>query len=194
MSNKSKRNQQAQSNRRSIFAIVAFILLLTAAYIGYVVLSETYGESTLDTTTTSSAIGQPVPNFTVTDVSGKSVSLKDFLGKPVVINFWASWCPPCKGEMPYFQKAYETYGSEITFLMVDLTDGTRETEAAARRYIAEQGYTFPFYFDHQSRTASSWGIASIPSSYFVDQDGNLAALQIGALTEAQLEAAIGKIR
>ena len=85
------------------------------------------------------------PNFTVYDADGKPVKLSDFRGKPVVLNFWASWCPPCKSEMPDFQKEFEVQGSQVQFLVVNLTDGSRETVATASAYIAQQGYTFPCF-------------------------------------------------
>ena len=87
------------------------------------------------------------PDFTVYDADGNEVHLSDFRGKPVVLNFWASWCGPCKMEMPDLEKAYQEYGDQIQFMLVDLTDGSQETVEKASAFIKEQGYTFPVFYD-----------------------------------------------
>ena len=105
------------------------------------------------------------PNFTVYDLDGNPVKLWDLRGKPVVLNFWASWCGPCKMEMPHFEAAYQTYGDQIHFLIVDLTDGSRETVEVAQAYLDEQGYTFPAYFDSTQEAAMTYGVNAIPSTF-----------------------------
>ena len=129
---------------------------------------------------------EPVPDFTMTDRDGGEVRLSDFFGTPVVVNFWASWCPPCKGEMPHFQEAFGAYGGEIAFLMVDLTDGQRETVETAEAFLAENGYTFPAYFDTALEGAYTYGVKSIPMTLFLRADGALSAYQIGALERETL--------
>ena len=122
------------------------------------------------------------PNFTVQDMNGNNVSLSDFKGKPVVINFWASWCPPCKAEMPDYEKMYKEYAPKgVVFMMVDLTDGSRETVPIAKKFLQDSGYTFTAYFDVKSSAANAYGISSIPTSIFVDRDGNVASGFIGMI-------------
>ena len=134
------------------------------------------------------------PDFSVVDAEGRPVNLTDFFGKPIVLNFWASWCGPCKMEMPDFQKAWEQYGSDVHFLMVNLTDGARETVETADRYIDEQGFTFPVYFDTRSSAAITYGVMSIPTTYFINADGVPVAQAAGALNAATLEKGLGMIR
>ena len=134
-----------------------------------------------------------VPDFTVYDAAGSAVTLHSFFGKPVVLNFWASWCGPCKSEMPDFQKAYEAYGNDIHFVMVNLTDGGRETVEKAQSFIDQQGYTFPVYFDTDVDAAMTYGVASIPTTYFIGADGSPVAWGQGALNAATLERGIGMI-
>ena len=125
----------------------------------------------------------PVPDFTVVDIDGNTVSLSDFAGKPVIINFWASWCDPCKMEMPYFHAAWETYGEEIQFLMVNLHEGFGDTMEDAQALLEEKGYGFPVYYDTESLAAMYYGVYSVPRTFFVDKNGNLFDAAIGSLPE-----------
>ena len=133
------------------------------------------------------------PDFTGVDMDGTEVTLSDFRGKPVVLNFWASWCGPCKMEMPDFQQAYETYGDEIHFLMVNLTDGGRETVEIASDFIARQGYTFPVYFDTNYSAAMAYATNAIPVTFFIGAEGEAVAYGQGALDAATLQRGIDMI-
>lgn len=148
-------------------------------------------------TAASDVQGQPepvkAPDFTVYDGEGNEVRLSDYQGKPVIINFWASWCGPCKSEMPEFQAAYEEYGQEIEFLMVNLTDGYRETQEKAEEYLEEQGYTFPVYFDTDSDAAITYGVMGIPTTYFIDAEGNAVAAAASALDGETLQIGIDMV-
>jgi len=130
------------------------------------------------------------PDFTVTDTYGNPVKLSELRGKPVVLNFWASWCPPCKAEMPDFEAMYQKYGKDVTFMMVDLTDGQNETVEKAKQHIADNGYTFPVYFDTRLEASNTYGITSIPQSFFINAEGSLVTFAKGMLTGERLEAYI----
>lgn len=136
------------------------------------------------------------PDFSMTDENGEKVSLSDYFGKPVMLNFWATWCGPCKMEMPHFDKAYQEYQDRMNFLIVDLTDGSRDTVESASAFIEEEGYSFPIFFDTEGEGAYTYGIDSIPTTFFINADGTLEAYQIGALTEellmGQLEKMVGQ--
>ena len=133
------------------------------------------------------------PDFTVYDGDGNEVSLSDFVGKPVVLNFWASWCGPCKSEMPDLDEAYSEYGEEIHFLMVNMTGDSRETAEAAAAYIEENGFSFPVFYDTDSDAAITYGVTSLPTTYFIDAEGNAIAQGRGALDMETLKRGISMI-
>ena len=132
-------------------------------------------------------------DFTVYEEEGNAVKLSDFEGKPVVLNFWASWCGPCKSEMPDFEEAYGEYGEEIQFLMVNMTDGYHETIESAKKLITDSGYTFPVYYDTDLEAAKAYSVYSIPVTYFIDKDGYMTAYAQGALDKATLQKGIDLI-
>ena len=134
------------------------------------------------------------PNVTILDAAGKEVQLHSLVGKPIILNFWASWCPPCKQEMPDFEAAYKEYGSEIQFMMVNMTDGGRETISSAKEYIASQGYSFPVYFDTKQEAAIEYGVSAIPTTYFINAQGNIIAYAAGAITAQHLEQGISMMQ
>ena len=136
---------------------------------------------------------EKVPDFTVYDNDGNEVKLSDFEGKAVVLNFWASWCGSCKSEMPDFQELYEQYGEDINFVMVNMTDGGRETLEHAKKFIEKQGYTFPVYFDTEYDAATVYGVRTIPTTYFIDKDGYGQAMGRGMLSKEMIEEGIGYI-
>ena len=133
------------------------------------------------------------PDFTVYDLDGNEVKLSDFIGKPVVLNFWASWCGPCKLEMPDFNEKYQELGDEVQFLMINLTDGSGETLESASGFIAEQGYVFPVFYDAASDAANTYGIYSIPTTFFIDAEGYAIAQATGAIDAETLQRGIDMI-
>ncbi len=133
------------------------------------------------------------PDFTVYDLEGNPVKLSDFIGKPVVLNFWASWCGPCKSEMPDFDEAYAQLGDNIHFLMVNMTDGSRETVEIASSFIAEQGYSFPVFYDTDSEAAYAYSVYSLPTTFFIDAEGQAIAQATGAIDMETLQRGISMI-
>ena len=128
-----------------------------------------------------------------TEAPTEPVKLSDFRGKPVVLNFWASWCGPCRREMPDFQVAYEKYKEDIHFLFVNMTDGSRETVESASSFLTDSGFTFPVYYDTQMDAAIAFSVYSLPTTYFIDESGAVLAYGRGALNMATLEKSIGYI-
>ncbi len=127
------------------------------------------------------------------DVEGNEVMLSDYFGKPMVLNFWASWCPPCQAEMPHFEAAYQELGEDVQFFMVDLVDGSRETVEVGQQFIDDAGYTFPIFFDTSGISSYYYGLQSIPSTFFLDAEGNVVYGVRGGLSAEALQAGIDEI-
>lgn len=133
------------------------------------------------------------PDFTVYDFDGNAFRMSDFIGKPTIINFWATWCPYCVDEMPYFEDSFKKYGEDINFVMIDSVDGQRETKEKAEKFIKKNGFTFPVYYDTDQTAVVTYGAYSLPTSVFIDGDGYVVAYHPGMLTAELLQIGIGLI-
>ena len=157
-------------------------------------LNQGVGQQTNSTTesTTEKVNKNSAPDFTVTDINGNKVNLSDYKGKPVVVNFWATWCYYCKVEMPDFNEAYKEY-PDVQFLMVNATGTNGETVKTAKAYIEEEKYEFPVFFDTQHDALKTYGVSSFPQTIFIDKDGNIVSQRIGMLSKDVLVQEIEKI-
>ncbi|MBE6887410.1 MAG: TlpA family protein disulfide reductase [Ruminococcaceae bacterium] len=132
-------------------------------------------------------------DFVVYDAQNNEVKLSDYIGKPIILNFWASWCGPCKSEMPAFEEKYKEYGDEIQFMMVNVTDGDRDTFDSAVAFIEDSGYTFPAFYDTQLDASGKYYVYYLPTTYFIDADGYLVTYATSALSEEVLQTGIDMI-
>ncbi|ALX50537.1 cytochrome C biogenesis protein [Lentibacillus amyloliquefaciens] len=116
--------------------------------------------------------GQYAPDFKVETLSGDTFQLSDLRGQKVIMNFWASWCGPCKDEMPEMQKFYEEYGDKVEVVAVNLT-GNDSGVKAVEEYVNKNGYTYPVPLDKDSKIQEQYDIYNIPTTYFIGTDGKV---------------------
>lgn len=156
-------------------------------------------ETEVPETTTYETTASPTPerdepraaDFTVYDENGNAVRLSDYLGKPIVLNFWASWCGPCMREMPHFNEKYLELSGDVVFLMVNVTN--YDTVSAAKAVINENGYSFPILFDTYGEANETYGVTGFPTTYFIDAEGYLMAYARGSISAETLQEQIDLI-
>ena len=131
--------------------------------------------------------GQPLSDFSLENLEGETVRLSDFKGQVVLINAWATWCPPCVAEMPDLQAYYQAHQHE-NFTILGINAGDSRSQAVA--FVNQQGITFPILLDPQVDLLSSLGVNSFPTSILIDVAGVVQSIHIGMYTAQELDAAI----
>jgi cytochrome c biogenesis protein CcmG/thiol:disulfide interchange protein DsbE len=142
------------------------------------------------TATPAPEVGRLAPGFTLSTPDGQPVSLTELRGQVVLVNFWATWCPPCRAEMPAIQAAYERYGPQGFTVLAVTAD---EDLPAVRAFFAERGLTFPALLDHDGAVHEGYLASTLPSSFFVDREGVIRAVQHGPMTEVMLDAHLARL-
>ena len=155
--------------------------------------NTTQSNSNNNTTTTKpiginpDAIKTKAIDFKLKDLDGKELSLSDLKGKKVFINFWATWCPPCKAEMPEIEKIYqETKDSDLVIVAIEIG----EPLSTVKPFINNNKYNFKVLLDLDQSVATKYGISAIPTSYFIDKNGNIVSKNVGAMDIDQMKASI----
>lgn len=132
-------------------------------------------------------VGKAPPDFTVHTAIG-AVPLSQLRGKPVILNFWASWCPPCTDELPYFQRAMQAYGNRIVVVTV-----SNEAAGVARAYLQQHKFELPVMEDPDGKVFSAYAIPPIPGTVVLDASGNVAYISAGGLSWQELQSAIDRV-
>lgn len=189
-----------------ILQILGFAVVIAIAYFAYNALSNRVQAPQTPAVPSSQAVGsassssasnseyQKIPDVKVYNAQGEEVALSSYIGKPLVINFWASWCQPCKIEMPHFEALSKEMAEDVTFLMINCTTDSKETEEKAKAFISESGYTFNVLYDLDGEAQYNFGVTSYPSTLLVDAEGNAIQGYMGAMSEQNLREAIELIK
>jgi cytochrome c biogenesis protein CcmG/thiol:disulfide interchange protein DsbE len=138
-------------------------------------------------------IGHPAPDFTLNDLDGNAVRLSDFRGKVIFLNFWAVGCPPCRFEMPVMEEVYQEYrDKDVVIIGVDLDGPVSIVRDYVRDYVEVNGYSWTFVIDGTGEVAFDYMVSGIPASFFIDKDGVIRALQVGAMSRFTMEAKLAE--
>ena len=136
-------------------------------------------------------VGKRAPDFQLPNLEGQSISLSDFRGKPVLLNFWATWCPPCRFEMPFIQLIFgESSDTGLVVLAIDIG----EAPDKVKDYLQSGNYSFPVLLDTNQAVALDYNVRAIPTTFLIDKDGIIQVIKVGAFSgTAEIEKSLAKI-
>ncbi len=136
------------------------------------------------------AVGQTAPDAALPGLDGGTVRLSDYRGKVVLLNFWATWCPPCQAEMPGLEQVYQARQKDgLVILGLD----QQEAKSAVQSFVSQHGYTWTFALDQDGAVAQRYGVSGYPTSVIVDRDGKVAYVHVGALSAGTLESELATL-
>lgn len=179
--------RQKSRERRMVLAPAAFLWLGVGfvvvgilLWLGLRVTSEENGVSL----NAAAAVGSPAPDFELKNLVGNDVTLADYRGNVVVVNFWATWCPPCRAEMPGIQAVYDTYKDQG---MIVLAVNAQEDQDTIQSFVMETGFTFPILPDPYGQAIRAYGVRSFPATFVIDREGRIDTIHQGQITPDELE-------
>lgn len=174
MKNNSTEIQTKKRNQKILIGVIVFVMISVLLIAG----RDAEGQSV-----NLAKIGEPIGDFELLDLEGKAVKLSDYAGKTVLINAWATWCPPCRAEMPALEAYYQQY-QQSDFVVLAVNAG--EPQQLAAEFINSYKYTFPVVLDPEAHTLLEMGITGFPTSILVDKKGIVKYIHVGLFTETTL--------
>lgn len=171
--------------------IVKAIPLIMLTSVLLVMGCQPLSEPPTTTSSTGPLKGNLAPDFQLQDFDGQTISLSNLRGKPVLLNFWATWCGPCVHEMPFIQQIYEEWSGKGLVL---LTINVRETSSKAKAFMKSHDLSFPVLLDTRGSVADKYYIRGIPTTFLIDKDGLIAGYKVGAFqSKEEIEAGIREV-
>ena len=175
--------------KRNHIISIGIIAIITAA-IAFIELSKPNSSVVVsDDKSTGITIGKTAPDFELETLEGKKAKLSDYRGKKVILNFWASWCPPCREEMPEFQRIYSENKDKLVVVGVNLQESRENAEA----FIEKLSITFPILLDPNSQVKDMYNVFTQPVTYFIDESGKIVDKKFGPLTSEEIDEKIAKM-
>jgi thiol-disulfide isomerase/thioredoxin len=172
------------SFQRVITFMVIGIGLIAVGVAAMTLLALRQSRATTNITTLPVAVDYPAPAFTLNNLEGRPSSLKDYPGQVVLVNMWATWCPPCREEMPTLEAFYEDHAKD-GFVIIGLNDG--DSLLDVRDFLAEYQLTFPIWLDPQYSSETLFKTSNLPSSYVIDRKGQVRLQWVGAINRELLD-------
>lgn len=174
----------SQSSPGRFYAMLLIGTGMVSIGIMFFVILNNSAASTQDFSAVPAKVDFAAPELTLEDLSGKSVSLKDHLGSVVLVNLWATWCPPCREEMPTLQSFYEKYKAD-GFVLIAINQ--EETGDVVELFVKEFSLTFPIWLDIDYQAQRVFNTMNLPSSYVIDRNGRVRLMWIGGISKKNLE-------
>ena len=173
-----------QKNSKKLKATVIFLLAILIAGFTMFLAIGVMGTTTATSRSGKELVGKKAPSFVAPKVGGQLVSLENYKNKPLVLNFWASWCPPCRDETPGMERIWRKYEDQgVVILGINVQDGEKEAE----RYISEFGVTFSNALDLDGSITVDYGVTGLPVTFFIDNDSVVAGRWVGSISEDRLD-------
>lgn len=135
------------------------------------------------------AIGKPAPQFDLQSLDGQQVQLANYRGRAVLVNFWATWCAPCKKEMPLFEARYQKYAPDLVVVGINLGESREQVQT----YVDDLSISFPVLLEMKGKSSADYNISGYPTSFFIDAEGILRAVHIGEINASQLDTALAEV-
>ncbi len=168
-----------------------WILIVLGVVIAIMLLAPRFARVRQRRISTGNPVGQAAPNFSLQDMNGKTVSLADYRGKAVVLNFWATWCPPCKIEMPWFEELQQKYGAQgLQVVGVALDDTSKEDIA---KFVQEMKVNYPVVFGTEATSDAYGGVEMLPTTFYIDRNGKITDRVLGLVDKKEIEESALKI-
>jgi peroxiredoxin len=174
-------------------ALISLVIVLGGLWIVYSssMLSDLASQGENVTLEPAPVVGHPAPDFALPTLAGETVRLSDFKGRPVLVNFWATWCGPCRSEFPDFQKAAVDNADKLVIIGINNTTTDQKEQIPA--FLEEFGVTFPIVLDETGDTAKAYNILGLPTSIFIDRNGNVNEIFTGPINKAYIEAKLSEM-
>lgn len=183
--------QRIWSDARTRFRLLAVLTLVAA--VGWAWVTRTPAKQLYQGRVPAPLAGFPAPEIALTTLDGDEVRLTDLRGQSVILNFWATWCPPCRFEMPALQRVHEDYQGRVVVVGVNMTVAEASIDAV-RAFLQERGITFPVWLDMQGEASDIYRVTSLPTTFFIDAQGTICEVVIGGpMAEALLRTRVERM-
>ena len=177
-------NESSSFQRILSFIVIGIGLIAVGVAVMTMITLRQNQTSNVDLATVPVEVDYPAPELTLTDLDGNAVALTDLLGQVALVNMWATWCPPCREEMPTLQTFYKDYSAQ-GFVLIGLNDG--EAEPDVRAFVENYGLAFPIWLDPQYTSETAFKTMNLPSSFVIDRNGQVRLQWVGAITRDMLD-------
>ncbi len=180
--------------RKNSIAIIAVLILAVWGIYDY---SKDRTATNNEQQTTEEVVvgikkGNMAPDFELLNITGQPMKLSDFAGKKVILNYWATWCPPCRAEMPHMEKIFKDNEEDVVVLAVNLTN-TEQNRDQVSNFVEDFGLTFPIVMDEKGDVSSTYQVIAYPTTYIIDSQGIIQEVFQGAINYDIMEKAISRI-